>query len=73
MLSSGWDSKLGNIRDNIFVINAINNSVVNGKEEEVDIQIYDVVKCFHSLWVQECFLDMFDAGFQNDKLVLLYE
>ena len=41
------DSNVGarkkrNICDNIFVLNAINNSVVNGNEEPVDIQIFDV-------------------------------
>ena len=31
--------KARNIRDNIFVINAITNSVVRGKEEPIDVQI----------------------------------
>ena len=34
--------------------------------------MYDVEKCFDSLWVQECINDMFDAGVQSDKLNLLY-
>ena len=34
--------------------------------------MYDVAKCFDSLWVQECINDMFDAGIQNDKLNLLH-
>ena len=71
------DSNVGsrknrNIRDNIFVLNAINNSVINGKEEAVDIQIFDVEKCFDALWMEECINDMYDAGLTNDKLVLLY-
>ena len=71
------DSNVGarkkrNIRDNIFVLNAINNSVINGKEDSVDIQVYDVEKCFDALWVEECLNDVFDAGLDNDKLVLLY-
>ena len=70
------DSNVGarkgrNIRDNVFVINAITNSVVKGKEEPIDVQIYDVATCFDSLWLQECINDVFDAGFQNDKLPLL--
>ena len=40
-----------NIKDNIFIINAITNSVRKGKEEEVDIQVYDVETCFDSLWL----------------------
>ena len=70
------DSNVGarknrNIRDNIFVINAISNSVIKGKEEPVDIQIYDVEKCFDALWLQDCINDLFEAGLQNDKLPLL--
>ena len=71
------DSNVGarksrNIRDNLFVLNAISNSVVNGKEDPVDIQLFDVEKCFDSLWVEECINDIFEAGLNNDKLVLLY-
>ena len=71
------DSNVGarknrNIRDNIFVLNAISNSVVNGKEDPIDIQLFDVEKCFDALWVEECINDIFEAGLTNDKLVLLY-
>ena len=50
------DSNVGarkhrNIRDNIFVLNAITNSVVNGQEDAIDVQVFDVEKCFDSLWV----------------------
>ena len=51
-----------NIRDNTFVLNAINNSVVNVTEEPVDIQIFDIEKCFDSLWVKECINDIYEAG-----------
>ena len=61
-----------NIRDNIFVLNAITNSVRKGGEEDIDIQVYDVETCFDSLWLQDCINDIFEAGLQNDKLPLLY-
>jgi hypothetical protein len=71
------DSNVGarkgrNIRDNIFVLNAVLNSVVNGKEEPIDVQVYDIGKCFDALWVEECINDLYDAGFNNDKLPLLF-
>ena len=49
------DSNVGarknrNIRDNIFVVNAITNSVVNGNEAPIDIQLFDVEKCVDALW-----------------------
>ena len=48
------DSNVGarkgrNIRDNIFVLNAISNSVLKGQEEDVDIQVFDIDKCFDAL------------------------
>ena len=72
------DSNVGgrkrrNIRDHIFVINAIMNSIRNGSENSCDITIYDIEKCFDSLWVQECINTMYENGLKNDKLVLLYE
>ena len=45
----------------------------NGAEEPCDVQVFDVEKCFDSLWVQECFNTLYENGFKNDKLVLLYE
>ena len=64
--------KKRNIRDNLFVINAIINSVKRGPEDPVDIGVFDVNKCFDSLWVEGCINDMFEAGLRNDKLSLLY-
>ena len=71
------DSNVGarrnrNIRDNIFVVNAIQNSIINGEEDPVDMQVVDVEKCFDGLWVEECINDIYDAGLDNDKLNLLY-
>ena len=72
------DSNVGgrkrrNIRDNIFVINAIMNSITKGNRKACDITIYDIEKCFDSLWVQECMNTLYENGLKNDKLVLLYE
>ena len=71
------DSNVGarngrNVRDNIFVMNAITNSVVKGNQEPIDIQVYDVQKCFDALWVEDCINDIYETGFDNDKLPLLF-
>ena len=71
------DSKVGartgrNIRDNIFVRNAVTNSVINGNTELIDIHFFDVEKCFDVLWAEECINDLYEAGFDNDKLPLLF-
>ena len=41
------------IRDNIFVLNAATNSVINGTDYHIDVQIFNVEKCFYALWLQE--------------------
>ena len=61
------DSNVGarqnrNIRDNIFVLNAITNSVINGNEDPVDVQVFDIEKCFDALWVEECIKDIYEAS-----------
>ena len=61
-----------NIRDNIFVINAIINNIRKTKNQEVDFQVYDIEKCFDKLWLHEVINCLYNAGFQNDKLPLLF-
>ena len=71
------DSNIGarkgrNIRDNIFVVGAIINEVINGEAEAVDICTYDIEKCFDALWLEETLNDLSDTGLNNDKLPLLF-
>ena len=61
-----------NIRDNLFVLNAITNSVAKGDERPCDVQAYDVEKCYDALWAQECINDFYDNGCVNDKLALMH-
>ena len=42
-----------NIRDNIFILGAVVNSVINGNEDPIQIQVGDVNKCFDKLWLQK--------------------
>ena len=75
------DSNIGarkhkNIRDHLFILYSIINSVVNGNNECIDIQIYDIQKCFDSLWIEDCFNDLYDvlpASRRNNKISLLYK
>ena len=71
------DSNVGarrsrNIRDNIFVLNAILNSKKGTLKEDIDIQVYDVEQCFDSLWLQEVIVALYEAGLTNDKLPLIF-
>ena len=75
------DSNIGarrkrNIKDHLFIIHGIINSVIRGDEECVDVQIYDLEKAFDSLWLVDSLNDIFDTlpeDKQNDELSLLYE
>ena len=75
------DSNIGarkdrNIKNHLFMIYGIINSVIRGKEDCVDIQIYDIEKAFDGLWLQDCMNDLFDTVSEenkNDKLALLFK
>ena len=53
-------------------MNAVTNSVLKEKLEPIDVQVYDVEKCFDALWLEECINDLYEAGLNNDKLPLLF-
>ena len=60
-----------NIRDHLFVVNAVLNDVNKSKKEDIDIQIYDVKKCFDKLWFSETANDIFDVGVDDDHFVTI--
>ena len=71
------DSNVGaqkerNIRDNIFVMNAIINSSRKENKETLDCQVFDIEKCFDSLWLNEVINCLYEAGLNNDKLPLIF-
>ena len=59
-----------NIRDHLFVINAVINDTVK-KKKAVDIEIMDIKKCFDKMWYEETANDVFKAGVTDDKFTLL--
>ena len=59
-----------NIRDHLFVVNAIITDVKNTKEN-LDFEIFDIKKCFDKMWSSETSNDLFDAGVRDDKFVLI--
>ena len=63
-------------KDHLFIVYGIINSVVNGKEDDIDPTIYDIEKAFDKLWLDECLNDLTDnlpTEMKNDKLSLLHE
>ena len=75
------DSNIGarkkrNIRNHLFIIYGVINSVIRGNQGCIDLQIYDLIKAFDALWLEDCLNDIFDTTSEknrNDKLALLFE
>ena len=65
--------KKRNIRDNLFVVNGVINSVIKKNDKPIDVGLFDIIKCFDTLWLKECLNDLYEAGLQNSNLNLLYE
>ena len=56
----------------MFVINAVLNEVVNGPNNNaLDLQIFDVKKCFDKLEYVDTMNCLFTASVQNDKFILV--
>ena len=57
-----------NISDHLFVINAILQDASKDKMSPIDVQIYDINKCFDKLWASN---DLYDAGITDDHFNLI--
>ena len=65
-----------NIKNHLFIVYGVINSVLKGNDGCMDIQIYDVEKCFDALWLEDYMLDLFDTlppEARDDKLALVYQ
>ena len=60
------DSNIGsrknrNIRNLLFIIYGVINSVIQGEDKPVDILVYDLEQAFDSLWLEDCLNDLYDC------------
>ena len=70
--SNNGGRKNRNICEHLFIVNGVINDVINNKNtKEVDIEIYDVAKCFDKLEYHNTANDFFKAGVQDDKFVVV--
>ena len=61
-------------RNNIFIVNAIIHDVMKSKNmKPIILQIYDYAQMFDSIDLEQAISDIFDAGVDNDTLVLLHK
>ena len=65
-----------NVRNHLFMVYGIINSVIREKRDCIDILIYDLVQAFDSLWLADCMNDLYDIlppNMRDRKLALVYE
>ena len=58
------------------MVHGIINSVVQGDDDCIDIQIYDIEKCFDALWLEDCLNDVIETLPEDkcdDEIALVYE
>ena len=61
-------------RNNIFIINGIINDVLKSKKNTpVLLQIYDYKQMFDSINLRQAISDIYETGFKDDNLLLLYK
>ena len=63
-------------KDHLFLVYGIMNNVINGDEDSIEIQIYDIEKAFDKLWIQDCLNDLIDImpeDMVNEKIGLLFK
>ena len=63
--------KMRNIRDHTFVLNAVLHEATLDKMLNLDIEIYDIMKCFDKMWASETANDIYNAGLNDDLFVLV--
>ena len=68
--------KKRNIRDHLVIIYGVINSVLQGEDSCIDIQVYDLEQAFDALWLEDTLNDLYDylpEDSRDDKLALIYE
>ena len=60
-----------NMKDHIFVINAVISEAKRNPSKNIDVQIVGIEKCFDKLNYEETANDLFKAGIDDDMFVLV--
>ena len=60
-----------NIRDHLMIVYGVINDVINGQAAPIDIQLFDISKCFDEMWHAETMNDIWDTSIQDDKFAMI--
>ena len=56
----------------MFVLTAVNNSVLKGSSDPIQLQVTDIKTCFDKMWLQTSTNALFECGLRNDMLSLMF-
>ena len=65
-----------NVRNHLFIVYGVINSVLKERKHCVDVQIYDLVQAFDSLWLKDCMNELYEIlpqKMRDRRLALVYE
>ena len=62
-----------NCRNHAFIVNGILHDKKNNKGPPIDVQIFDVAKCFDEVWPADTINVLYDLGIRNNNLCILHE
>ena len=57
--------------DNLFILRALFDHA-KYRNKELWLTFYDIEKCFHSLWLEDCINSLWENGVKDDTLSLIY-
>ena len=57
--------------DNLFIMRALISHLLY-VNQPLFLTLYDIEKCFDSLWLEDCINLLWENGIQNDNLYLIY-
>ena len=52
----------------MFVLSAVNNSVLNGYSEPIQLQVTDIKTCFDKMWLQTSTNALYECGLRNKNI-----
>ena len=56
----------------MFVLSAVNNSVLNGTSEPIELQVKYIKTCFDKMWLQTSTNALYECGLRNNLLSLMF-
>ena len=71
------DSNVGarkemDVRNHLFIVYGVINNVLQREDHCLDLQIYDIIKAFDSIWLEDSWNDLYDTVDEQLKNYFYY-